>query len=72
MRLALDAIVRSKTGKRDDIRDALFSTADQRKSMLGLYSITSTGDTTLATFGVSRIKNGRLTPPKTAPPLLPR
>ncbi|MGI9099824.1 MAG: branched-chain amino acid ABC transporter substrate-binding protein [Solirubrobacteraceae bacterium] len=72
MRLALDAIARSKTGKRDDIRNALFSTADQRKSMLGLYSITPTGDTTLATFGVSRIKNGRLTPPETAPRLLPR
>jgi len=46
MRLALDAIQRSKTGNKEDIVKALFDTKD-RQSVLGTYSIDENGDTTL-------------------------
>ena len=72
MQLALDAIAESATGRREDIRNALFRTQDRQNSMLGSYSIRSTGDTSIASYGVSRVKDGKLTPPRTAPRLLPR
>jgi branched-chain amino acid transport system substrate-binding protein len=60
MRLALDAIQRSGTGKKEDIIKALFDTKD-RKSVLGTYSIDENGDTTLTDYGVYTIKGGSLT-----------
>ena len=59
MRLALDAIQRSGTGKKEDIVKALFSTKD-RQSVLGTYSIDKNGDTTLTDYGVYSIANGTL------------
>ena len=43
MRLALDAIQRSKTGSKEDIIKALFDTKN-RQSVLGTYSIDANGD----------------------------
>src|SRR3954452_12328426 len=60
MRLALDAIDRSKTGAKADIIKALFSTKD-RQSVLGTYSIDENGDTTLTDYGIYGIKDGQLT-----------
>ncbi len=57
MSLALDAITRSQTGKREDIVKALFATKD-RDSPLGTYSIDENGDTTLTDYGVYKIENG--------------
>ena len=54
MQLALDAIARSGTGRREDIVDALLETQD-RQSVLGTYSIEDGGGSTLreyAIFGV--------------------
>ncbi|HWC27416.1 MAG TPA: branched-chain amino acid ABC transporter substrate-binding protein [Solirubrobacteraceae bacterium] len=59
MRLALDAIERSGTGKKDDIVKTLFDTED-RESVLGTYSIDDNGDTTLTDYGVYSIENGEL------------
>ena len=59
MRLALDAIDRSKTGEKADIIKAIFSTKD-RNSVLGTYSIDENGDTTLTDYGVYTIKDGEL------------
>jgi branched-chain amino acid transport system substrate-binding protein len=59
MSLALDAIARSKTGKKEDIVKALFATKD-RQSVLGTYSIDKNGDTTLTDYGVYAVKNGEL------------
>jgi branched-chain amino acid transport system substrate-binding protein len=59
MRLALDAIQRSKTGNKEDIVKALFDTKD-RESVLGTYSIDENGDTTLTDYGVYTITNGKL------------
>jgi len=64
MLLALDAIADSATGKREDIRDALFATR-RRQSALGSYSITDTGDTSITSYGFSTIKGGTLRPPNT-------
>jgi branched-chain amino acid transport system substrate-binding protein len=58
MSLALDAIARSKTGKREDIVKALFATKD-RDSPLGTYSIDENGDTTLTDYGVYKIEGGQ-------------
>jgi branched-chain amino acid transport system substrate-binding protein len=58
MRLALDAIARSKTGTRDDIVKALFATKN-RDSPLGTYSIDENGDTTLTDYGVYKVANGK-------------
>src|SRR3954452_12965733 len=55
MRLALDAIDRSKTGDKGDIIKALFSTKD-RQSVLGTYSIDENGDTTLTDYGIYSVK----------------
>jgi branched-chain amino acid transport system substrate-binding protein len=59
MRLALDAIERSQTGKKEDIVKALFATKD-RSSVLGTYSIDENGDTTLTDYGVYTVKGGEL------------
>ncbi len=59
MSLALDAIKRSGTGKKEDIVKALFATKD-RQSVLGTYSIDKNGDTTLTDYGVYAIKDGEL------------
>jgi len=64
MRLALDAITRSKTGEKADIIKALFATKD-RQSVLGTYSIDKNGDTTLTDYGIYGIKDGNLTFDKT-------
>jgi branched-chain amino acid transport system substrate-binding protein len=64
MRLALDAIDRSKTGEKADIIKAIFSTKD-RASVLGTYSIDENGDTTLTDYGIYAIKDGELTFDKT-------
>jgi branched-chain amino acid transport system substrate-binding protein len=64
MRLALDAIARSKTGEKADIIKAIFSTKD-RASVLGTYSIDENGDTTLTDYGIYAIKDGELTFDKT-------
>ena len=58
MSLVLDAITRSKTGKREDIVKALFATKD-RDSPLGTYSIDKNGDTTLTDYGVYKIEGGQ-------------
>ncbi|HEX8104277.1 MAG TPA: branched-chain amino acid ABC transporter substrate-binding protein [Solirubrobacteraceae bacterium] len=59
MRLALDAIERSKTGRREDIIEALFDTKD-RDSVLGTYSIDENGDTTLTDYGIYTVQDGQL------------
>ncbi len=59
MRLALDAIERSGTGKREDVVTALYATKD-RSSVLGTYSIDENGDTTLTDYGVYSIADGGL------------
>lgn len=73
MQLALDAIAESANGRREDIRDALLRTQDRQDSVLGSYSINpSTGDTNVTSYGVSKIRDRKLTPPQKAPPLLPK
>ena len=59
MSLALDAIERSKTGEKADIKKALFETKD-RASVLGTYSIDENGDTTLTDYGAYGVENGEL------------
>jgi branched-chain amino acid transport system substrate-binding protein len=59
MSLALDAIERSKTGEKADIKKALFETKD-RSSVLGTYSIDPNGDTTLTDYGAYGVENGEL------------
>jgi branched-chain amino acid transport system substrate-binding protein len=59
MTLALDAIERSGTGEKADIKKALFETKD-RASVLGTYSIDENGDTTLTDYGVYAVEDGAL------------
>src|SRR3954452_5578588 len=59
MRLALDAIERSKTGKKEDVLKAIFETKD-RSSVLGTYSIDENGDTSLTDYGVYTVDGGEL------------
>jgi len=59
MSLALDAIKRSGTGSREDVKKALFATKD-RVSVLGTYSIDKNGDTTLTDYGSYSIADGEL------------
>lgn len=59
MRLALDAIVRSRTGRAPDVLEALFET-DERRSVLGTYAVQDSGDTTLDAYGVYGVEGGRL------------
>jgi len=51
MQLALDAIARSGTGRREDIVDALLDTQD-RRSVLGAYSIQDGGGSSLSEYAV--------------------
>jgi WD40 repeat protein/ABC-type branched-subunit amino acid transport system substrate-binding protein/DNA-binding SARP family transcriptional activator len=57
MSVALDAIARAGTKDRAAIRDAIFATRDY-DGVLGRWSFTDTGDTTLATMSISQVKNG--------------
>jgi len=59
MKLALDAIERSKTGEKADIVKALFATKD-RESVLGNYSIDKNGDPTLTDYGAYGVEDGAL------------
>jgi branched-chain amino acid transport system substrate-binding protein len=64
MSLMLDAIARATSGGRDDavrsrVVAALFDTRD-RSSVLGTYSIDAAGDTSLRSYGVWRVVDGRL------------
>jgi branched-chain amino acid transport system substrate-binding protein len=62
MQLALDAIARSGTGRREDIVDALLDTQD-RRSVLGTYSIEDGGGSTLAEYAVLGVdETGALVP----------
>lgn len=67
MRLALDAIERSKTGKRDAVLTALRNVR-RRDSVLGSYSFTKAGDITPARPGISSISAARR---RVAPELAP-
>jgi branched-chain amino acid transport system substrate-binding protein len=58
MRLALDAIRRSGSGKREDVVKALFATSN-RRSVIGRYSINKRGDTTMRAYGRFDIRDGR-------------
>lgn len=69
MRLALVAIDRAGSRDRQDIVEAMFDSAGRTGSAIGDYAITARGDTTVATYGVSRIEGGELTPPQAAPRL---
>jgi branched-chain amino acid transport system substrate-binding protein len=60
MKLALDAIERSGTGEKADVRKALFETKD-RQSVLGTYSIDENGDTTLTDMALDGVEGGQLT-----------
>jgi branched-chain amino acid transport system substrate-binding protein len=59
MRLVLDAIERSGDDRRADVINALFDTRD-RASILGSYSIDANGDTTLASYGIGSIVDGKV------------
>jgi branched-chain amino acid transport system substrate-binding protein len=64
MSLALNAIARASDEGRDTVeraavREALFATRD-RPSVLGTYSITPVGDTTIRRYAVYRVVNGEL------------
>lgn len=66
MLVALDAIERSGTGRREDVVKALFETP-RRRSALGSYRFNDDGDTTLGRYAWSRIVDGRLTTPRPTP-----
>jgi branched-chain amino acid transport system substrate-binding protein len=53
------AAIEAAGGNRAATVDAFFATRD-RDSVLGRYSIDAHGDTTLSTYGVNRIRGGRL------------
>jgi branched-chain amino acid transport system substrate-binding protein len=64
MSLALNAIARASDGgraivRRPKVREALFATRN-RPSVLGTYSITTTGDTTIRRYAVYRVVGGQL------------
>jgi branched-chain amino acid transport system substrate-binding protein len=61
MSLILDAIERAgdKGNDRDEVLKQLFAT-DNRKSVLGTYSIDDTGDSSITDYGVYKIKDGTL------------
>jgi branched-chain amino acid transport system substrate-binding protein len=56
-RVALDAIQRAGRKDRTAIRDALFATRDY-DGVLGRWSFTDTGDTTLSAMSGRQVKNG--------------
>jgi WD40 repeat protein/ABC-type branched-subunit amino acid transport system substrate-binding protein/DNA-binding SARP family transcriptional activator len=57
MNVALDAITRVGTKDRAAIRDAILATTNY-SGVLGTWSFTSTGDTTLTAMSVRQVKNG--------------
>jgi branched-chain amino acid transport system substrate-binding protein len=64
MALMIDAIRQASDDgraavRRSAVRRALFATSD-RRSVLGTYSVTPAGDTTLDTYGIYRVRDGRL------------
>jgi branched-chain amino acid transport system substrate-binding protein len=62
MSLILDAIEKAgdKGNNRDEVLKQIYATKD-RKSVLGTYSIDSTGDSSITDYGVYSIKDGTLT-----------
>jgi ABC-type branched-subunit amino acid transport system substrate-binding protein len=66
MKLALDAVRRSKTGKPKDIVTALLN-EKRRDTPLGNYSFTDQGDIDPSTAGMTQIAKGRLAAPDAAP-----
>jgi branched-chain amino acid transport system substrate-binding protein len=66
MQVILDAIKRAgdQGNDRGKVLEELYNTKD-RKSVLGTYSIDSTGDSTITDYGAYKIKNGQLTFDKT-------
>jgi len=61
MSLILDAMERAgdKANNRDEVLKEIYNTKD-RKSVLGTYSIDSTGDSSITDYGVYKIKDGNL------------
>jgi len=57
MSVALDAIARAGKKDRAAIRDAVFATTNY-EGVLGTWSFTSTGDTTLTAMSVRQVRNG--------------
>jgi branched-chain amino acid transport system substrate-binding protein len=57
MSVALDAIARAGKKDRAAIRDAVFATTNY-DGVLGRWSFTNTGDTTLTTMSVRQVRNG--------------
>ena len=57
MKVALDAIQRAGRKDRAAIRDAMFATRNFQ-GVLGTWSFTDTGDTTLTTMSGRQVKNG--------------
>jgi branched-chain amino acid transport system substrate-binding protein len=57
MNVVLDAIERAGTKDRAAIRDAILATRDF-DGVLGRWSFTPTGDTTLTTMSVRQVRNG--------------
>lgn len=68
MLVALDAIERSGTARRDDIIKALLD-MPRRRSALGSYRFNDDGDTTLRGYAWSKIVDGQLTTPRPTPPI---
>ncbi|MDQ3935126.1 MAG: branched-chain amino acid ABC transporter substrate-binding protein [Actinomycetota bacterium] len=66
MSLILDAIERAgdEGNNREKVLEAIFAT-ENRKSVLGVYSIDDNGDTTLTDYGVYKIEGGELAFDKT-------
>jgi branched-chain amino acid transport system substrate-binding protein len=58
MKVALDAIERAGKVDRRAIRDAVFNTKNFTKGVLGSWSFTDTGDTTITTMSGAQVKNG--------------
>ena len=67
MLVALDAIVLSGTGRREDVVEALGDMKLRRDSPLGAYTFDENGDTTLDRFGWSKIADSGLTTPRPTP-----
>jgi branched-chain amino acid transport system substrate-binding protein len=57
MNVALDAIARVGRKDRAAIRDAIFATSNY-SGVLGTWSFTPTGDTTLTTMMVRQVRQG--------------
>ena len=69
MSLLLDTVARAshngtKPVRRSRVREALFKTRN-RQSVLGLYSLTTSGDISPSRYGIFRVASGRLVPWRT-------